>query len=201
MLTAERSALNTVQHLSGIATLTRRYVDAIAGTGCTLLDTRKTTPGWRVLASDSGNPKRKLRHTLELVHDGRGWIGVNPGLANAIAAPQISRLVDRLERRDPAPAFAAWAVVRLLGQRQSLALTIAASVAQIGEFSFILAIPTMLAAAAYSLLKGSIKIAKLGELAKADRQPALALTDTDNMFGALEFSVSCSHRCRRALAS
>src|SRR5437660_7255390 len=41
---------------------------------------------------------------------------------------------------------------------------------------------------AYSLLKGSIKIAKLGELAKADRQPALALTDTENMFGALEFS-------------
>jgi DNA polymerase-3 subunit alpha len=41
---------------------------------------------------------------------------------------------------------------------------------------------------AYSLLKGSIKIAKLGELAKADRQPALALTDTDNLFGALEFS-------------
>ena len=41
---------------------------------------------------------------------------------------------------------------------------------------------------AYSLLKGSIKIAKLCELAKADHQPALALTDTDNMFGALEFS-------------
>ncbi len=41
---------------------------------------------------------------------------------------------------------------------------------------------------AYSLLKGSIKIGKLAELAKADRQPALALTDTDNMFGALEFS-------------
>lgn len=49
MLTAERSALNTVQHLSGIATLTRQYVDAIAGTGCTLLDTRKTIPGLRVL--------------------------------------------------------------------------------------------------------------------------------------------------------
>ncbi|MBR0974457.1 DNA polymerase III subunit alpha [Bradyrhizobium japonicum] len=41
---------------------------------------------------------------------------------------------------------------------------------------------------AYSLLKGSIKIAKLAELAKKDHQPALALTDTDNMFGALEFS-------------
>ena len=41
---------------------------------------------------------------------------------------------------------------------------------------------------AYSLLKGSIKIQKLAELARADHQPALALTDTDNMFGALEFS-------------
>jgi len=49
MLTAERSALNTVQHLSGIATLTRKYVEAIAGTGCILLDTRKTIPGLRVL--------------------------------------------------------------------------------------------------------------------------------------------------------
>ncbi len=49
MLTAERAALNTVQHLSGIATMTRAYVEAIAGTGCTLLDTRKTIPGLRVL--------------------------------------------------------------------------------------------------------------------------------------------------------
>ena len=49
MLTAERSALNTLQHLSGIATLTRHYVDKIAGTVSTLLDTRKTTPGLRVL--------------------------------------------------------------------------------------------------------------------------------------------------------
>ena len=49
MLTAERSALNTVQHLSGIATMTRHYVDALAGTDATLLDTRKTIPGLRVL--------------------------------------------------------------------------------------------------------------------------------------------------------
>ncbi len=40
----------------------------------------------------------------------------------------------------------------------------------------------------YSLLESAINIARLAELAKADRQPALALTDTDNMFGALEFS-------------
>jgi len=49
MLTAERSALNTVQHLSGIATMARAYVDKILGTGATLLDTRKTIPGLRVL--------------------------------------------------------------------------------------------------------------------------------------------------------
>jgi DNA polymerase-3 subunit alpha len=40
----------------------------------------------------------------------------------------------------------------------------------------------------YSLLEGALPIARLAELAKADKQPALALTDTDNMFGALEFS-------------
>lgn len=49
MLTAERSALNTVQHLTGIASMTNQYVRAIVGTGCTLLDTRKTIPGLRVL--------------------------------------------------------------------------------------------------------------------------------------------------------
>ena len=50
LLTAERTALNLVQILSGIATETRRYVDAIAGTGVVLLDTRKTIPGLRALS-------------------------------------------------------------------------------------------------------------------------------------------------------
>lgn len=49
LLTAERSALNILQHLSGVATLTRSYVDLIAGTKARLLDTRKTIPGLRVL--------------------------------------------------------------------------------------------------------------------------------------------------------
>lgn len=48
ILTGERVALNLVQRLSGIATLTRRYVDAVAGTGASVSDTRKTTPGLRV---------------------------------------------------------------------------------------------------------------------------------------------------------
>ncbi len=49
ILKAERTALNFLQHLSGIATLTRRYVDAVAGTGAQIVDTRKTTPGLRLL--------------------------------------------------------------------------------------------------------------------------------------------------------
>jgi nicotinate-nucleotide pyrophosphorylase (carboxylating) len=50
LLTAERTALNLVQHLSGIATLTRSYVDRIEGTGAVLLDTRKTVPQLRAFA-------------------------------------------------------------------------------------------------------------------------------------------------------
>jgi nicotinate-nucleotide pyrophosphorylase (carboxylating) len=49
LLSRERVALNFLQHLSGIATLARKYVDAVAGTGCRILDTRKTTPGLRKL--------------------------------------------------------------------------------------------------------------------------------------------------------
>ncbi len=49
LLTAERVGLNFIQRLSGIATLTRKHVDAVAGTGCRILDTRKTTPGLRRL--------------------------------------------------------------------------------------------------------------------------------------------------------
>jgi nicotinate-nucleotide pyrophosphorylase (carboxylating) len=49
VLTGERTALNLLGRLSGIATLTRRYVDAVAGTGAVILDTRKTTPGLRSL--------------------------------------------------------------------------------------------------------------------------------------------------------
>jgi nicotinate-nucleotide pyrophosphorylase (carboxylating) len=49
ILTAERTALNFLQQLSGVATMTRRYVDAIAGTGARVIDTRKTTPGMRLL--------------------------------------------------------------------------------------------------------------------------------------------------------
>jgi len=56
LLTGERLALNLLQRLSGIATLTRQMTDAISGTSCRLLDTRKTTPLWRALE------KQAVRH-------------------------------------------------------------------------------------------------------------------------------------------
>jgi nicotinate-nucleotide pyrophosphorylase (carboxylating) len=49
VLSGERTALNFLQHLSGVATQTRRYADAVAGLKCRVLDTRKTLPGWRLL--------------------------------------------------------------------------------------------------------------------------------------------------------
>lgn len=66
MLAAERSALNTLQHLSGIATLTRRYVDAIAGTRATLLDTRKTIPGLRSLEKYAARMGGAENHRMRL---------------------------------------------------------------------------------------------------------------------------------------
>ena len=49
LLSAERTALNFVQRTSGVATLTRKFVDAVAGTSARIYDTRKTTPGWRLI--------------------------------------------------------------------------------------------------------------------------------------------------------
>lgn len=66
VLTAERTALNIVQRLSGIATETARYVDAIAGTKARLIDTRKTTPGLRVLEKHAAACGGALNHRLGL---------------------------------------------------------------------------------------------------------------------------------------
>ena len=66
MLSAERTALNFLQHLSGIATLTRSFVDAIAGTSARILDTRKTTPGWRVLEKYAVRAGGGTNHRMDL---------------------------------------------------------------------------------------------------------------------------------------
>ncbi|PYP77596.1 MAG: carboxylating nicotinate-nucleotide diphosphorylase [Gemmatimonadetes bacterium] len=66
LLAAERVALNFMQRLSGIATLTARYVDAVKGTKAKILDTRKTTPGWRLLEKYAVRAGGGTNHRLNL---------------------------------------------------------------------------------------------------------------------------------------
>ena len=66
LLSAERVALNFMQHLSGIATLTRKYVEAIAGTRAQILDTRKTLPGWRKLEKYAVSAGGGVNHRMNL---------------------------------------------------------------------------------------------------------------------------------------
>ena len=116
MLTAERSALNTVQHLSGIATMTRGYVDAIAGTGATLLDTRKTIPGLRALEKYATRMGGATNHRMGLwdaamIKDNHVAVagGVGPAVARAVAAG-IARIiveVDSIAQIEPALAAGA----------------------------------------------------------------------------------------------
>ena len=117
MLTAERSALNTLQHLSGIATLTRRYVAAIAGTGATLLDTRKTVPGLRVLDKYASRMGGARNHRMRLddgmlVKDNHVALcgGVAEAVARAKAADsglEVQVEVDRIAQIEPALAAGA----------------------------------------------------------------------------------------------
>ena len=116
MLTAERSALNTVQHLSGIATMTRGYVDAIAGTGAALLDTRKTIPGLRALEKYATRMGGATNHRMGLwdaamIKDNHVAVagGVGPAVARAVAAG-IARIiveVDSIAQIEPALAAGA----------------------------------------------------------------------------------------------
>lgn len=116
LLTAERSALNLVQHLSGIATLTRRYVDAIAGTGAILLDTRKTLPGLRRLEKYATRMGGATNHRMGLWDSAMikdNHVAVAGGVAEAArraAAAGIERIiveVDRLDQIEPAIAAGA----------------------------------------------------------------------------------------------
>jgi nicotinate-nucleotide pyrophosphorylase (carboxylating) len=89
ILTAERTALNFLQRMSGVATLTRRFVDRIAGTGATILDTRKTIPGWRLLDKyavlcGGGSNHRMGLHDMVMIKDNH--IDAHGSIAGAVAA-------------------------------------------------------------------------------------------------------------------
>lgn len=116
MLTAERSALNTVQHLSGIATMTAAYVAAIAGTGATLLDTRKTIPGLRLVEKYATRMGGAQNHRMGLwdaamIKDNH--VAVAGGIGPAVTAAReagIARIiveVDALDQIEPALAAGA----------------------------------------------------------------------------------------------
>ncbi|MCY7281088.1 MAG: carboxylating nicotinate-nucleotide diphosphorylase [Sphingomonas bacterium] len=112
MLAAERSALNTLQHLSGVATLTRAYVDAIAGTGAILLDTRKTIPGLRLLEKYAARMGGAENHRMRmddglLIKDNHVGVAgsVEAAVRTAVAADtglQVQVEVDRIAQIEPA---------------------------------------------------------------------------------------------------
>src|SRR5690349_15797717 len=105
MLTAERCALNTVQHLSGIATLTRQYVRAMDNPACTLLDTRKTIPGLRILEKYATRTGGAANHRMGLwdaamIKDNHvlvaGSVGQAVGAARAAGITEVICEVDRI---------------------------------------------------------------------------------------------------------
>lgn len=117
LLAAERSALNTLQHLTGIATMARAYADAIAGTGCILLDTRKTIPGLRALEKYAARMGGAQNHRIRL-DDGvlikDNHVAIAGGVAAAVSAAKRASLslpiqveVDRLDQIEPALAAGA----------------------------------------------------------------------------------------------
>ena len=116
LLTAERSALNTLQHLSGIATLTRAYVRAMGETECILLDTRKTLPGLRHLEKYATRIGGAHNHRMGLwdaamIKDNH--IAVAGSVAEAVRrarAAGVARIiceVDRIDQIEPAIAAGA----------------------------------------------------------------------------------------------
>jgi len=116
MLTAERSALNTVQHLSGIATMTRGYVDKIRGTGAVLLDTRKTIPGLRRLEKYATLMGGATNHRMGLwdaamIKDNHvavaGSVGEAVRRAKTAGIARIIVEVDRVDQIEPALAAGA----------------------------------------------------------------------------------------------
>lgn len=130
MLTAERSALNTVQHLSGIATMTAAYVAAIKGTGTTLLDTRKTIPGLRLIEKYATRMGGAQNHRMGLwdaamIKDNHVAVagGIGPAVAAAKAAG-IARIIVEVDELDQIePALAAGATHLLLDNMGPAKLT------------------------------------------------------------------------------
>ena len=103
LLTLERTALNLIQRACGVATLTRRYVEALNGTGCTLLDTRKTTPGMRViekLAVQAGGGTNHRIGLYDAILIKNNHIDAAGGVRQALDGARATGLPVEIEVRD-----------------------------------------------------------------------------------------------------
>ena len=99
LLTAERTVLNFMQRMSGIATQTRRYVDAVEGTGAVVLDTRKTTPNMRVFekyAVRAGGAQNHRMGLYDMIMIKDNHVDFAGGIPNAIAA--VHRYMQATQR-------------------------------------------------------------------------------------------------------
>jgi nicotinate-nucleotide pyrophosphorylase (carboxylating) len=96
VLRVERTILNFIQHLSGVASITRRFCDAVAGTAAQIIDTRKTTPGWRALEKyavrcGGGRNHRMSLSDQMLIKDNHLRLRAGAGGSNAGAIEQAVR--------------------------------------------------------------------------------------------------------------
>ncbi|MGY1710143.1 carboxylating nicotinate-nucleotide diphosphorylase [Geodermatophilus sp. SYSU D00758] len=112
LLAAERSALNIAGRASGIATLTRRWVDAVEGTGAVVLDTRKTTPGLRPLEKyavrcGGGSNKRMGLYDVAMVKDNHVAAAGSVAAAVAAVRERAPRVTVQVEVDEPAQAVEA----------------------------------------------------------------------------------------------
>jgi len=108
VMAAERVALNFLQRLSGVASMTRRYVHAVAGTNATIYDTRKTTPGWRALEKyavrvGGGENHRMGLYDAVLVKDNHLAALVSAGQDNPLA--EMGPKLDELRKALPHNGF------------------------------------------------------------------------------------------------
>ncbi len=105
ILSAERVLLNFLQRLSGIATLTSTYVDAVDGTNAVILDTRKTTPGWRILekyavrCGGAQNHRMGLHDAILLKDNHLAHLEVTELQAG------LAQMLDKASELDPPPTF------------------------------------------------------------------------------------------------
>ncbi len=123
ILMGERTALNFIQHLSGIATLVDRYVDAVHGTDCRILDTRKTLPGYRVLAKYAvrcgGGANHRMGLFDRILLKDNHWASRDASLAELVARGReryaelaIEVEVDSLEQlREVLPLNVDWVLL------------------------------------------------------------------------------------------